>query len=131
LNTANVGGGVRGFGELEGAVMQHLWAADGGATVREVHEQMRKSRQIAYTTVLSTVHNLYRKGRLTREPEGTAHRYRPTASRAEYSASVMRDALSSGGDSEAILSHFVGQMSEEESQRLQELLRRHAGETRG
>jgi predicted transcriptional regulator len=123
--------GVRGFGELEGAVMQHLWAADGGATVREVYEQMRQSRQIAYTTVLSTIHNLYRKGRLTREPEGKAHRYRPTASRAEYSASVMRDALSSGGDSEAILSHFVGQMSAEESQRLQELLRRHAGETRG
>jgi predicted transcriptional regulator len=120
---------VRGFGELEGAVMEHLWAADGGATVREVYEQMRQSRQIAYTTVLSTIHNLHRKGRLTRELEGKAHRYRPTATRAEYSAAVMREALSSGGDSEAILSHFVGQMSAEESRRLQELLRRHAGES--
>jgi predicted transcriptional regulator len=119
---------VRGFGELEGAVMQHLWAAEGGATVREVYEQMRQSRQIAYTTVLSTIHNLHRKGRLTRELEGKAHRYRPTATRAEYSAAVMREALTSGGDSEAILSHFVGQMSAEESRRLQELLRRHAEE---
>jgi predicted transcriptional regulator len=109
--------------------MQHLWAAEGGATVREVYEQMRQSRQIAYTTVLSTIHNLHRKGRLTREREGKAHRYRPTATRAEYSAAVMREALSSGGDSEAILSHFVGQMSAEESRRLQELLRRHTGET--
>jgi predicted transcriptional regulator len=120
---------VRGFGELEGAVMQHLWAAESGATVREVYEQMRRSRQIAYTTVLSTIHNLHRKGRLTREREGKAHRYRPTATQAEYSAAVMREALSSGGDSEAILSHFVGQMSTEESRRLQELLRRHTGET--
>lgn len=120
---------MRGFGELEGAVMQHLWAADGGATAREVYEQVRQSRQIAYTTVLSTIHNLHRKGRLTREREGKAHRYRPTASRAEYSATVMREALSSGGDSEAILSHFLGQMSEEESERLQELLRRQAGGT--
>ena len=121
---------MRGFGELEGAVMQHLWAAEeGGATVREVYEQMRRSRQIAYTTVLSTIHNLHRKGRLTRELEGKAHRYRPTATRAEYSAAVMREALRSGGDSEAILSHFVGQMSAEESRRLQELLRRHAGES--
>jgi predicted transcriptional regulator len=119
---------VRGFGELEGAVMQHLWAAEGGATVREVYEQMRQSRQIAYTTVLSTIHNLHRKGRLTREREGKAHRYRPTATRAEYSAAVMREALSSGGDSEAILSHFVGSMSAEESRRLQELLRRHTAE---
>jgi predicted transcriptional regulator len=120
---------VRGFGELEGAVMQHLWAADdGGATVREVYEQMRQTREIAYTTVLSTIHNLHRKGRLTREREGKAHRYRPTATRAEYSAAVMREALSSGGDSEAILGHFVGQMSPEESRRLQELLRRHTAE---
>jgi predicted transcriptional regulator len=120
---------VRGFGELEGAVMQHLWAAEGGATVREVYEQMRQSRQIAYTTVLSTIHNLHRKGHLTRELEGKAHRYRPTATRAEYSAAVMREALTNGGDSEAILSHFVGQMSAEESRRLQELLRRHAEES--
>lgn len=120
---------MRGFGELEGAVMQQLWAAEGGATAREVYEQMRRSRQIAYTTVLSTIHNLHRKGRLTREREGKAHRYRPTATRAEYSATVMREALSSGGDSEAILSHFLGQMSEEESQRLQELLHRQAGDT--
>jgi predicted transcriptional regulator len=120
---------VHGFGELEGAVMEHLWAADGGATVREVYEQMRQTRQIAYTTVLSTIHNLHRKGRLTREREGKAHRYRTTATRAEYSAAVMREALSSGGDSEAILSHFVGEMSAEESRRLQELLRRRAGES--
>jgi predicted transcriptional regulator len=120
---------VRGFGELEGAVMQHLWAAEGGATVREVYEQMRESRQIAYTTVLSTIHNLHRKGRLTRELEGKAHRYRPTATRAEYSAAIMREALTSGGDSEAILSHFVGQMSDEESRRLQELLHRHTEES--
>jgi predicted transcriptional regulator len=120
---------VRGFGELEGAVMQHLWAAEGGATVREVYEQMRDSRQIAYTTVLSTIHNLHRKGRLTREREGKAHRYRPTATRAEYSAAIMREALTSGGDSEAILSHFVGQMSDEESRRLQELLHRHTEES--
>jgi predicted transcriptional regulator len=120
---------VHGFGELEGAVMEHLWAAEGGATVREVYEQMRQTRQIAYTTVLSTIHNLHRKGRLTREREGKAHRYRTTATRAEYSAAVMREALSSGGDSEAILSHFVGEMSAEESRRLQELLRRRAGES--
>ncbi len=115
---------MRGFGELEAAVMQQLWAVDDGATVREVYEQLRQSREIAYTTVLSTIHNLHRKGRLTREREGKAHRYRPTATRAEYSAAVMREALSSGGDSEPILSHFVRLISEQESHRLQELLRR-------
>jgi predicted transcriptional regulator len=114
---------VRWFGELEGSVMHRLWAAEDGATAREVYEQLRQTRDIAYTTVLSTLHNLHRKGRLTREREGKAHRYRPTNTLAEYSAMVMREALSSG-DSDAILSHFVGQITEEESRRLQELLAR-------
>jgi predicted transcriptional regulator len=122
---------LRGFGELEGVVMQRLWAAEDGATAREVYEQLRQTREIAYTTVLSTIQNLHRKGRLTREREGKTHRYRPTTTLAEYSATVMREALSSGGDSDAILSHFVGQMTEEESRRLQELLARTHGDPQG
>jgi predicted transcriptional regulator len=108
--------------------MQRLWEAEDGATAREVYEQLRQTREIAYTTVLSTLHNLHRKGRLTREREGKAHRYQPTTTLAEYSAMVMREALSSGGDSAAILSHFVGQITDEESRRLQELLGRTTGE---
>lgn len=115
---------MRGFGELEGVIMQELWDAPGGATVREVFDRMRTGRTIAYTTVMSTIHNLHRKGRLTREAEGRGHRYRPTATRAEYSAEVMREALVDGGDSVAILSRFVERMSVEDAQQLQELLRR-------
>lgn len=115
---------MRGFGELEAVIMDRLWAATDGATVREVHGQLCADRDIAYTTVMSTIHNLHRKGRLTREREGRAHRYHPTATRAEHSAEIMREALSSGGDSAAILSHFVEQMSTEDSRRLQELLGR-------
>lgn len=115
---------MRGFGELEAAVMQRLWDAEGGATAREVHDQLRREREIAYTTVLSTIQNLHRKGRLTREREGKAHRYRPVATRAAYSAEIMREALAAGGDSEAILTHFVGQIDEEQSRRLRALLRR-------
>ncbi len=117
---------MRGFGELESAIMQELWTAPDGATVREVFERLRTGRTIAYTTVMSTIHNLYRKGRLTRQPEGKAHRYYPTATRAEYSAEVMREALVDGGDSIAILSRFVERMSVEDAEQLQELLQRHS-----
>ena len=54
---------------------------------------MQADRDIAYTTVMSTVHNLHRKGRLTRVREGRKHRYRTTASRAEHSAELMREAV--------------------------------------
>ena len=57
--------------------MARLWAMDGQGTVREVLERLREDREIAYTTVLSTMENLHRKGHLTREREGKAYRYTP------------------------------------------------------
>jgi predicted transcriptional regulator len=120
------GGGVHGFGELEGVVMDELWALGGAATVREVLERMQRDRVIAYTTVLSTMDNLFRKGHLTRTREGKAHRYHTVLNRAEYTAGLMRQAMSGENDSEAVLTHFVGEMSSEDRVRLQEVLARHA-----
>ncbi len=121
---------MRGFGELEAVVMDRLWAAGGSGTVREIFEELRAEREIAYTTVMSTMDNLFRKGWLAREREGRAYRYRTIASRTEYSAGLMRQALDGGDDSTAVLTHFVGQMTEEESRRLRELLDRTAGDAR-
>jgi len=70
---------VRVFGELETVVMARLWDLGGDATVREVLERIQLDREIAYTTVLSTMENLHRKGHLTRErrarPSGIAPRF--------------------------------------------------------
>ncbi len=115
---------MRGFGELEAVVMDRLWSLGGSGTVREVVEQLRADREIAYTTVLSTMDNLHRKGHLTREREGKAHRYRTVRSHAEHTAALMHQALSVGDDSEAVLAHFVGEMTEDELGRLQEVLGR-------
>ena len=109
---------VRVFGELETVVMDQLWSLGGTATVREIFERLNADRAIAYTTVLSTMDNLYRKGHLTRDRVGKAHRYRTVLSHAEHSAALMREALSIGEDSEAVLTHFVGAMSEDEVARL-------------
>jgi predicted transcriptional regulator len=117
---------VRGFGDLEAIVIDHLWSRAGMATVREVFEELRQQRKIAYTTVLSTMDNLHRKGVLSRERDGKAYRYWPTLSREEYSARLMRDALAVGGDPDAVLARFLEQMTEEESARLQVLVRRWA-----
>lgn len=101
---------MRGFGELQAAVMGRLWASGGCGTVREILEQLQEDRKIAYTTVLSTMDNLYRKGHLTREREGKAHRYRTVRTHAEHTAGVMREALSAEADSAAALTHFVREM---------------------
>jgi predicted transcriptional regulator len=123
----NAGGGVRGFGDLETVIMHRVWEHDRPVTVRELFDELRRERVIAYTTVMSTMDNLHRKGWLARAKDGKAYRYTATASREEYSARLMREALAGGGDTEAVLSHFVAEMGGEESELLRAVVRRLAG----
>jgi predicted transcriptional regulator len=116
------GGGVRGFGDLEAVIMDRVWEHAGPVTVRELHDELSAERVIAYTTVMSTMDNLHRKGWLNRVKEGKAYRYSPSASRAEYSARLMREALADGGDTEMVLSHFLAQIDGEESEALRSVL---------
>ncbi|MDQ2883456.1 MAG: BlaI/MecI/CopY family transcriptional regulator [Actinomycetota bacterium] len=48
---------------------------------------------MAYTTVLSTMDNLCRKGHLPREQMGKAHRYRAVVSHAEHTPGLTRKTL--------------------------------------
>lgn len=115
---------MRGFGDLEAVVMDRLWSWRDPATVREVLEDLRAEREIAYTTVLTVMDNLHRKGWLTRELDGRAYRYLPADSREAYSAALMREALAESRDSNATLVHFLDGMTEEDSEALRRALRR-------
>jgi predicted transcriptional regulator len=122
---------VRGFGELEAVIMDRIWnrKPETSTTVREVFDELATERDIAYTTVMSTMDNLHGKGWLARERDGKAYRYWATLSREEHSARLMREALDGGGQSDLVLSHFVEQIGPEESARLREALRRLARRT--
>jgi predicted transcriptional regulator len=106
---------VRGFGELEASIMNLLWSRGEPCTVREVHTDLQPQRELAYTTVLTVMDNLYKKGWLQRQPAGRAHRYTPTVSRGEYGARLMRDALTASGDVQQALLTFVGDLSPAEA----------------
>jgi predicted transcriptional regulator len=114
---------MRGFGELEAVIMQRVWDHGRPVTVRELFDELVLQRAIAYTTVMTTMDNLHRKGWLARAKEGKAYRYTATASREEYSARLMREALDDGGDTQAVLTHFVAQMDGEESEVLRTVVR--------
>jgi predicted transcriptional regulator len=115
---------ARGFGELEEVVMDRLWDRDGVTTVREVFEGLLRDREIAYTTVMSTMDNLHHKGWLSRERDGKAYRYWPSMTREQYGAGLMREALDAGGRSERVLVHFLEQISDDDSEALRKVLRR-------
>lgn len=118
---------VRGFGELEAAVMDRLWDRDRPTTVRELFENFSEDREIAYTTVMSTMDNLHRKGWLDRERVGKAFAYWPVLTREQHTAQLMREAFDGGGRSEVVLTHFVEQMSEDEAAGLRAALERLVG----
>lgn len=113
---------MRGFGELESAVMQQLWDRGAPATVRDVLTDLVRQRDLAYTTVLTVMEKLYRKGFLDREPQGRAHAYRPLVSREEYTARLMREALTDSRDRAQALLNFVGQMTLDEAVALRSAL---------
>lgn len=76
------------LGPLETDVMETTWRL-GDATVRDVHAELATRRDIAYTTVMTTMARLAAKGLLERDTTGLAHRYRPTVSRDDYARSTV------------------------------------------
>ena len=113
---------MRQFGELEAVIMDRLWESGRPALVREVLDDLRKERPLAYTTVMTVMENLHRKGWLRRERDGRAWRYEPTGSRSGYTAALMNDALGTSTDRRTALAHFVLQMSPHDAALLREAL---------
>lgn len=113
---------MRPFGDLESVVMEHLWSSNEPLTVREVLSLIERHRPLAYTTVLTVMDNLHRKGHLQREREGRAFRYWPSKDRAEHTAELMHELLGDSGDLSVTLLKFVDQMSPSEVKRLKRAL---------
>ena len=101
------------LGELERAVMAQLWGAAGPLTVREVHDRL--DRELAYTTVMTVLGRLAKKGVVRQERDGKAYRYAAASTREQLAASLMLDALGDvGEDRTAALVAFVHRVGPEE-----------------
>lgn len=115
------------LGDLEAQVMRRIWARQEPVTVRDVLGDLQRERPIAYTTVMTVMDNLRKKGWLRREAEGRAYQYAPLVSAEEYSAGVMREALAASSDRPAVLMHFIEELSADEADALEEAYRRLTG----
>ena len=115
------------LGDLEARVMRSIWARREPVTVRDFLGDLQQDRPIAYTTVMTVMDNLRKKGWLRRQAEGRAYRYAPLVSAQEYSARLMRQALAASSDRPAVLMHFIGELSAEEADALEEAYRRLTG----
>ncbi|MEZ0359512.1 BlaI/MecI/CopY family transcriptional regulator [Mycobacterium sp. SA01] len=113
------------LGELERAVMDHLWAAGEPLTVRQVHEALCTERDLAYTTVMTVLQRLARKNLVSQIRDDRAHQYAPVHGRDELVAGLMVDALDQASDSggrQAALMHFVERVGVDEADALRRAL---------
>lgn len=113
---------MKQLGRLEAVVMQRLWDWDRPVSVRAVVEDLHKERRIAYTTVMTVLDNLYRKGLVHREKQGRAYEYTPLMSRESHTASMLEDVLAQSPDRSAALLSFLGHLSAEEQVQLRKAL---------
>lgn len=98
--------------------MEQLWTSAAqrpeGASVREVLEALPAERNLAYTTVMTVLDRLSKKGLVTRERDGRAWRYTPAGTRESLTAETMRASLGDASDRRATLLHFLDGATPEE-----------------
>lgn len=107
---------VTSLGDLERQVMEQLWSAQEPQSVRDVHAALVQDRGLAYTTVMTVLDRLAKKGLVHRKSAGRAYHYVPARSREQLVADVMHDALPGGeSDRTAALVAFVEGVSPDEA----------------
>ena len=88
--------------------MKVIWDRD-SATVRDVYETLRERRQIAYTTVMTMMRILERKGHLKVSRADRAHVYKPARPRQRVVGEMVREFVDRvfGGSAEPLVQHLV------------------------
>ncbi len=96
------------LGELENAVMEHLWKG-GLGEAKAVHGALGKRRGITLNTVQSTMKRLFEKGLLVRDKVSHAHVYRPSVSREQFQTSALGKLVGEimQGEAAAMVAAFV------------------------
>ena len=113
------------FGALEIKVLEALWRTDAPQNVRDLQPSFEG---VAYTTLMTTLDRLHRKGVLDREKSGRAFFYRPRYSREALLSGLAEQALeavfgSRAADLQPILSFFVETVSRQDRESLAALER--------
>ena len=112
------------FGPLEGRVLDALWTRGCPCSVRDLQPAFPA---VAYTTLMTTMDRLHRKGVLSRRKQGRAFVYTPCESRERFRVSIaggtIAPILADRKGAGALLSFFVDAVGNEDEALLDELER--------
>lgn len=110
------------FGKLEKEVMEIIWRYD-MVTVREVFEEIKKKRKIAYTTVMTILDRLFEKGILKRKKQGKTYLYDAKSTKNDFikktSRKIINDLVSDFGD--VALAQFANTLDNVDPKKLGQL----------
>ena len=110
--------------ELE--IMKVVWRLE-TATVRQVYEELLKQRRIAYTSVMTIMNILERKGHLRRRQEDRAYIYVPAKPQKQVIGSMVREFIQRvfNGSAEPLLAHLVEdeQLTEQDLEEIRKTIR--------
>ena len=113
---------VEQLGKLESELMERIWKRN-EASVRDLHQEL--GPRLAYTTVMTTLDRLFKKGLLDRHPLGRAFVYTPTVTKQEYDRHLTEHllgiAVDEAGSRQAVMSCFVDYVSESDQKLLDDL----------
>ena len=105
--------------------MDVLWSTSSPLSVREVHESLTPSSDLAYTTILTVLDRLAKKGLATRTRAGKAWSYSPASSREALLISEIQVALRHPGiDRLAVVTAVAARLTDGERAYLTTLLGR-------
>ena len=119
---------ARVLGALEERVMDLMWKQDEPLAVRDVVRELHA--KLAYTTLMTTLDRLFKKGLLARQKEGNAFVYWPAMSRDDYHRRIVEETVAGLIEKSAgpVLSAFVDvavSIDEDNLARLEGVLARH------
>ncbi|MGO4958239.1 BlaI/MecI/CopY family transcriptional regulator [Luteococcus sp. Sow4_B9] len=101
------------LGELELRIMENLWEQGNPVSVRSVHEGLLNERTLAYTTVMTVLDRLAKKGVVSRERDGRAWLYQAAQTRSDLVVGQIVDAYAEAGDSRSeVLERLVAMMDD-------------------
>lgn len=114
----------RGMGQLQAEVLDVLWDRGGWLTPGEVRDALGGRPPLAYSTVMTILRRLWKKGQVERERDGKAFAYHALTSREEHMAERMREMLGAAHDPASALGHFVAKLGTEHQAQLRRILKR-------
>ncbi|AWW31450.1 BlaI/MecI/CopY family transcriptional regulator [Echinicola strongylocentroti] len=109
--------------ELE--ILSILWERQ-QASVREIHEELSKTKETGYTTTLKIMQIMYAKHLLKRTEQGRSHIYTPAITQSETQNSLLSSFMAAtfGGSTKKLVMKALGQSnpSKEEIDEIRKLL---------